>query len=117
MGQEVMEFVRNLPYETHLHNVYEADQILYAWRNEIPEQIPDDLDAIRFFEAHVLHEAGYDHINSDDSWMELPECDNDVFFANGDITFQLRVWPDGIYVRHKGNDRGCIWTDWERVTQ
>jgi len=117
MGKEVMEFVRNLPYETHLHSVYEADKVLRAWREEIPEQIPYGLDGIRFFEAHVLHEAGYDHINPYDSWMEFEAFyDNDVYFEIGDTIFCLRVWPDGIFVCHKGNDQGCVWTDFERVT-
>ena len=120
MGKEVMEFVKHLPYETHLHSVQEARDVLCHWRDELPEQIqeqiPDNLDAVRFFEAHVLHEAGYDDINLDCVWIDTP-YENEVYFNVDDITFCLRVWPDGIFVRHKGNKRGCIWTDWERVKQ
>ena len=84
----IQDFVKHLPYETHLHSVHEAQEVLCYWRDEIQEQIPDKLDALQFFKAHVLHEAGYDNINPEYAWMELETSyDNDVYFEIDNTTF------------------------------
>ena len=71
-----------------------------------------------FFKAHVLHRAGYDKIDPRDAWVEeSPYYDDDVYFDIAGTTFCLRVKPYGIFEQHKGSGKGCIWTNWIRITK
>ena len=117
MENEVMEFVKHLPYETHLHTVQEARNVLHYWRAEIPDRVPQSITADDFYKAHILYKAGYYNIDPYDAWVDVSAgYDDDVCFELDHTIFSLRVQPDGIFVQHKGKGRGCFWTDLERIT-
>ena len=58
MGKEVMEFVKHLPHETYLHYVLDAAETLKYWAQEIPYELPDDINAELFFQGARTAQSG-----------------------------------------------------------
>lgn len=119
-SENAWEFVRNLPHDTQLHNLYEAEYTLSKWRCEFGDRIPEWMNGVILFCGHILDRLGsrFRDVDLLEAWIDQSNTyTSKIQFVDlADVHWEFLVEPDGVFSRRllKGQ---VSWSDWTRETR